>query len=392
MRRCKCEFSVEGLNIERFVRIAEERGIRLTDMRRCGERMLIAAADEGVFPILSDTAAMGGWIFKKGKRRGVGLALTAVRQRWVLVAVLTVCIAGMILAAQCMWRITIVNGGIYTADIRAALTEWGIQPPMFRWQVSTAKIQDALQWRYPNVAWVECGWRGTELMIRIVEGHAENDTPQAAVGNNIVATRDGIIESIVTASGTPVVSPGEVVRKGQLLIKGEERTKGGETRPVLADGCVMARVWDIAQVKTSCSGWQTEYTGRSEKDQTVISPWFPFWNLSETDYEQHDATVTTIPLGGIFIPLRLKRETRYEITVHQVPLDFESIVREGSDAAIRKLCQSAGAEESYVDIWVNWSIIDDEILLSEAIGERLMDIAQQENCSGMAATEQENSP
>ena len=78
--------------------------------------------------------------------------------------------------------------------------------------------------------------------------------------------------------------------------------------------------------------------------------------------------------------------------MHQVPLDFESIVREGSEAAISKLLQSAGAEESYVDIWVNWSIIDDEILLSEAIGERLMDIAQQESCSGMAATEQKNSP
>lgn len=392
MKKWRCGFRIEGLNIERFIRCAEERGVRLTDMRRCGDRMLIAEADEDAFPILTDTAAKGGWIFTRGKRRGIGLALTTVRQRWVLAAVIIACMAGLILAAHCMWSISIVDGGVYTADIRIAMKELGIRPPMFRWQVDPAKIQAALEWRYPNAAWVECGWRGTELVIRVVEGHVVNDASQADACNDIVASRDGIIESIVTASGTPVVSPGEVVLKGQILIKGEERTSGDETRPVAANGCVMARVWDTAQVKTSLSGWQTEYTGRTHTTQTVVSPWFPLWHPAETPYEQQDVSITTIPLGGFFIPLQLKRESRYEITVYQEPLDFESLVREGSNAAIRKLRQSAEAEESYVDIWVNWSIIENEILLSEAIGERLMDIAQQESCSGMAATEQENAP
>lgn len=58
----------------------------------------------------------------------------------------------------------------------------------------------------------------------------------------MVAARDGIVDSIRTKAGTALVQPGDVVRKGQILIRGEERTGSG-VRAVSARGVVMgARV------------------------------------------------------------------------------------------------------------------------------------------------------
>lgn len=380
-------FYVEGLNVERFIHAAEEQGITLYEMRRCGDKRIAAAAPEDVFPMLDSIAIQGGWTFIKGKRQGMGRAADVLRYRWLLVLIFLLCCCLVMLATRFMWRIRVTDAGVYAADIHAALEEMDIRPPMLRSKVDPARIQAALEWRYPMAAWVECGWRGTTLSIRIIDGYTAQGTSDASSSSAIIAGRDGIIESIVTAAGTPVVSPGEIVRKGQVLIKGEERTSNGEYRPVSAQGCVMAHVWDTVQVQTPLYGIETDYTGRSQVVQSVACPWFPLATNDQSPYELQDVSISTMPLGGLFIPVYVRTEKRLECTLNREMQDLERLIADGEAASIRKLRQSAAADESYVDIWVNWSIIDDEILLSEAVGERLMDIAQQECCSGMAATE-----
>ena len=53
--------TVEGLNIERFVRRAGEMQIRLTGMRRPGARRLTALIAEDDLPRLQEIALEGGW-------------------------------------------------------------------------------------------------------------------------------------------------------------------------------------------------------------------------------------------------------------------------------------------------------------------------------------------
>lgn len=387
MRMWKRCFVVEGLNIERFIRCAAEKGISLTGLQRTGSRVLRASAPENLFPALEQAAEEGGWQFKRGDRIGAGRALDTAIRRWPLIAVFVLAALLLFVSTRFMWAIEVIDAGVYSADVREVLEGMGIEPPMLRKRVDPELVQSALEWRYPQVAWIECGWRGTTLVIRMVEGNLVSEEEEALQGTDIVACRSGVVVSVVTASGTPVVAPGDVVQEGQVLIKGEERTSGDETRSVAADGQVMARVWDAAQVQSSLFGVSTEYTGRTETTQTVICPWFPLWRAAPSEFEHYDSSVTTIPLGGFYLPLQLRKETRYETVLSEEPLDLQQLIDEGSAAAVQKLRQSAASEESFVDIWVNWSIIDNEILLSEAIGERLMDIAQQESCSGMAATE-----
>ena len=132
-----------------------------------------------------------------------------------------------------MWRVEIENAGIYAADLPEYLQALGITPPMRKSDVLIGQLRDLLEWRYPETAWVECGWRGMTLLIRVVDG-VPAGTPLSETGaGDVVAARDGIVASIRTKAGTALVRPGDVVRKGQILIRG-----AGERVP--SGGCVPA--------------------------------------------------------------------------------------------------------------------------------------------------------
>ena len=210
------------------------------------------------------------------------------RRRWPLAALLALALAGVCVALQWVWTVEVLDAGSYAGDVRAYLTEAGVRPFVWKSSVDTAALRGALEWRYPKVAWVEVGWRGTALCVRLVEGTLKGNTVDWHGSRDVVASRDGVIVSVVPVAGTARCKPGDVVRKGQVLIAGEERDGAETVRPVSARGTVMARVWDGATVRVSLREKQTEYTGKKLLRQTVRSPWFDLWGMEEDTFAQAD--------------------------------------------------------------------------------------------------------
>lgn len=387
MKTWRRSFTVEGLNLERFLRRAGESGIELSDLRRIHGRKLRGSAWENDHSALREMADKGGWQFVSGMRLGLGKWRDLVERRWLLTGAVLLALIACLLATQVMWQVDLIDAGTYEADIRQTLAGMGISAPMLRSQVNPAAIRDALEWRYPRIAWFECGWRGMTLVVRAVEGVLPQEDASPENACNVVAVRDGIVKSIVTIAGTPQVKVGQLVKAGDVLIKGEERTSDGMVKPVAARGVISARVWESASVRMSLYETETIYTGRQQTAWTVTSPWFDLWKMPDSGFAEQDIAVKEMPLGGFLLPLTLHTQTRLEAECTAKLRDMELLKAEGADAALQKLYEKAGGRESLVDNWVNWSIIEDEILLSVAIGERVVDIGQQDRTSGMAAPE-----
>ena len=385
MRPWNVEIQVEGLNIERFVRQAGENGILLTRMERHGRKKLTALVREDQLPGLQSLCAAGGWTIRRGRRQGVGRAADWLRKRWLLASALMMGLAAILLSSGVMWQVQVVGAGTYAADVRMALEELGIHPPMLRSQVELGTLRDALEWRYPRVAWVEVGWRGTTLVVRLEEGVLPRKDNIQDGPCDVVASRDAIVEQIITRAGTPVVKPGDFVRQGDVLIRGEERTSNGEVKPVAAAGSVTGRAWKGALVEMSCNETNTEYTGNTQNVWTVRTPWFDLWQLEDCPYQTYDVAVTEQAVCGIFLPVRVYQETRMEAEITTKRRDVEALQGEADQAARRKLQEKLSPEESLIDIWGNCSMIEDEKVQSLAIGELLVEIGVQRVSSGMAA-------
>ncbi len=368
-------FTAEGINLERFLRLAGEHGVHLQALRRQGTRRITALAPEGELATLQELAIRGGWRFTLGERRGLGVVQDWLIRRWMLTAAVAMGVVLLAAASQVMWRIDIIDGGTYAPDIAVALAEMDIRAPMLKASVRLGELRDALNWRYPRVAWFECGWRGVTLTVRAVEGTLPMTEAMQDGPSDIIASRDGIVHSIVTRAGTPVVEMGDFVHKGDVLIRGEERTGAETVRPVVARGTVTARVWEGATVSIPLREVTTTYTGGTHAAWTVTSPWFPLWQMPPSPYEQQDVSIAEMPLGGFFLPLTLRTETRMEADCRTSQRDQAAVAQEAQQAALRKLHEKIGDEESVVDIWGNCSIIEDEILSAVAIGEMLVDIA-----------------
>ena len=375
MKGVRRRFAVEGLNLERLLRQAGEADIPLTAMRRRGRRICGVAAEDDL-PRLQQLADKGGWRLTTGGRVGPGRVMDMLRRRITLAALCLMTAAGLIAAAQLMWRVELLDAGVYEADIQRYLEGQGIRPVCWKSSVDPAELRDALEWRYPQVAWVETGWRGTTLQIHVVAGTPVGETIRIDGSGDVVASRDGIIDRIMTVAGTPQVKPGELVRAGQILIAGGERTYGGETRPVAARGIVMARVWDGASVRMSAMERSTVYTGRTRQTQTVSLPWFELWACEPSGYVQEDVSVRTMPLGGLFLPFTIRWETRMEAHVSLQARNIEQLKAEAAVAALRRLRQKTGVADDFVDKWVDYSMIEGEILDAVAYGERIVDIAR----------------
>ena len=380
------EFTAEGLNIARFLRTAGESGVRLQDVRRSGPRRVAASVREADYPALQDLALRGGWRITPGRRRGSGRVAEWLKNRWPLAGVLLCGIIALWLASHVMWRVEIIGAGAYDADIRAALEKQGIAPPMLRSRVDLGQLREALEWRYPRIAWFECGWRGTTLVIRSFQGSMPRTDENAPESCDVVASRDGVIHRIVTYAGTPVAAPGDVVRAGDVLIRGEERTSDGLVKPVAAEGSVIARVWLGASVRMPATEVITEYTGREETVLTIRTPWFDLWPMPESDFDAYDTAVSDMAFGGFFLPLTLHTERRMEAAFTLVRRPQEDLEAEAYAAAVRKLREKLAADESLIDIWGNCSMIDDENLLSLAFGEIHAEIGMQVPTAGMAAS------
>lgn len=366
---------IEGLNLERFLRQASEMNLSIDSIKRKGRR-LTAKAPEDDLASLQLLAEQGGWRFSIGRRQGMGYIVDVLCARKLLAAMLIVMAVLLLLSTQIIWHIDVEEAGIYTADLQAYLLQRGIHPFITKYTVDLHVLRDALEWRYPDIAWADCGWRGGTLRIRLVQGTPVGEALTHHGSGDIIAERDGIVESIITLAGTDMVKPGDVVHQGQVLIQGMERTAEDALVPVMARGQVFSRVWKSASVRIPMHETQTDYTGRTQTCWTVTTPWFHLWKIPGKIYETEDIRRTETPLGGFFLPMVFITETHMETELQAVPRSEESVKTDAREAALRLLLENAGNRDDLVDKWVDCCMIDDEVIEAVATGEWIVDIGQ----------------
>lgn len=180
-------FQVEGLNLEKLLRLAAERKMDLLQVRRCGRRM----TRPGCWKTSAGAGRTGGpgvvGPFCLGGYAGLSRWRERLKARWVVARWCSWHWAGCWLSMQMIWAVELIDAGTYAGDVRAFLEEAG--RPAFIWKsrVDTAALKEALEWRYPKVAWVEVGWRGTVLQVRLVEGTPMGETVDWHGSQDIVA-------------------------------------------------------------------------------------------------------------------------------------------------------------------------------------------------------------
>lgn len=245
---------IKGEHLERFINLAYTRGIRLWDLVWAGPDTLLAKVDASSFRPLRHIARMANCRLRIHKKRGFPFLLHRLRRRRMLFVGAVIFCLVLYFLSSLIWTVEVSGTKqIPAAKVKDLAAELNLCPGKFRFQVQRQRVVEHLMRELPGLSYVEVEV-GPRSRVRVTE----KVLPAPSVGAcHLVAAKEGVIESVLTLSGQPLVKEGEPVKKGQILISGkifppapdqnsselEPLAPKSPPRFVEAQGIVYARVW-----------------------------------------------------------------------------------------------------------------------------------------------------
>ncbi len=370
---CSEHFSVQGLNLERFLNLLLQNDIRLLKAKRTDTRTLRCTCRSADLPVILDLAAQKGWSIQHTGSAGLSAVWMHIRKRPGIPIGLTLMFVFLCAATRFIWKVDIRGADAYQAELSSFLQQSGYTAGIPRNRIDAKALESILTQRYPEIAWFQAYVSGMTLVVEVTHGTLppQEETHEAG---SVYAAQNGIIHSIRVYAGTPAVKAGDVVQKGDLLIRGEERSYDGTLRQVHADGVVLARCWQSFSVRLPMYELHSIETGAETAVTALCTPWFSVpLSGDEPAYLTSNRIITQVPVGGVFFPVYRQTTLYREVSLEKLPRDEQTVRSEAEQAALKKL-KMALFDHDIIDKWVDYCMIEDDTLALTVTAETLVDI------------------
>lgn len=366
---------IEGVNLEKLLLSAQQHGIVIKEARRIAPRTMHVSMQSGERAALASLCAKSGWNMREIRADcSVRALLFLGRRRWLPVSFVLFLLL-VWLSSQMILRIQIEHAQEHVAEVRRFLLQQDVRPGRMKRMFSTDDLRARLALCVPGLAFTSFRYAGSTLVVDCRPSTQAENWGVTGDGMDIVAAQSGIITRILASSGTPVVSPGQAVHRGQVLIRGEERMEKGGMRAVRAQGEVLARVFSVGEARVKMTKERTVETGQTRTKTTLRTPWHARVLEEEAPFSSCDESVQEQVVVGLYLPLWRERTTYAETAVFEEPRsrgDAASMAQGAAEEIAKKGCPY-GAE--ILDKTVDYSMIDNEFLYAAVVLEYEASIA-----------------
>ena len=142
--------------------------------------------------------------------------------RITLIITAIACITAFVVSEQFVFRIRLIGlGGEEYTQVSHYLKSRDIKAITLKRKARNPNLAFDIVNEFPFAAFVDIYIQGSKLTVFV--GRADNVLPLIPV-NDIITEFDGVIADIVVFSGTALVTVGDVVRKGDVLVTGMRPT------------------------------------------------------------------------------------------------------------------------------------------------------------------------
>lgn len=216
------KISVRGAQMERFLNLCKSRDIIIKDLCCKGRSYLTGSISVPAYfllrPIRNKTKVhicvlekrgLPFFFYRRKKRKAFFLG-------FFLCALLICMLSGRI------WNIHIEgNSCNSTPEIIHFLNSMGVEHGISKKKVNCSEISAMVRQNFPETTWVSAKIEGTRLFLTIQEGIMDEEIENTEeMPCNIVADQEGTVVKIITRAGVPLVKPGDVCKKGDILVLG----------------------------------------------------------------------------------------------------------------------------------------------------------------------------
>ncbi len=350
----------KGFSAERFMNMAAYRGVYLWDIAQDGAGMTMNAPC-GSLPLLQTCAEKTGCTLQVIRWGGLPASLRRFRGRQALAAGMLLFAAGLYALSSFIWVVNVEgNERLSTEEILDACRDMGLHPGSWKKGLDLHAVTNTLLENFPDISWASISLKGTDATIRLAETIEKAEIVDKATPCDIVAAQDGVILKITAERGTPLVSEGDVVKKGDVLISSEViiGLEGEEQHPeyVAAEGAVTARVWLRLAEDAPFAYEEIVYDGEVQ--------------------EHHSLWERPLALGDFELPLKWKKESWHSFSRVQktrTPEEAKALLEENLRKKTENVLSAYGTIE---DIEIHYTEYADsihaeaEVSLTERIEEK----------------------
>ena len=237
---------VSGLSVERFINICTRRQILLWDIERLNDAAVLMKMSIRGFRNARSAARKSRCRVRIKAKKGLPFLIWKYRKRKGFIIGLIAFAALIYLMTSIIWSIEITgNYNVETGLLMKQINEMGIFRGSAKRSINPKYVADMLMLKNRELSWAGVEIKGTKLLISVREGIQPPAMIPMEQPCDVIASKDGIVISVMAKNGLALVKEGDTVKKGQVLISGVLESIHPEfgSKYVHAMGEVMARTW-----------------------------------------------------------------------------------------------------------------------------------------------------
>lgn len=324
------------------------------------------------------------------KRHGLPFFLYRYQKRKMLFAGMLCGIILMYIMSCFLWRIDIEgNQQITEGQITKYLETIHIANGTKISSIDCKELAAMLRRQFEMFTWVSVKQEGTRLLIQVKEN--QDITPKTQntdfipdmTPSDLVSDRNGVITSMITRKGVPVVAVGDIVKKGDLLVKGvlEIFDDSGETSGYQychSEADIFIKTSYIYHDQIALKIRDKQYTGKSRRTFGVRIGNFK-WCLSlwKKDLANTDTVTTIYPLclfRNFYLPVSFEKQELLEYQYQDITLSKKEAARKAEQHLYKFLeeIQEKGVQISENNVRIEFDekycIAEGSVILIEKAG------------------------
>lgn len=281
-----------------------------------------------------------------------GLPAQAVRmrKRYAFLAGMVLCFATLIILPRFVLVVEVEgNETVPDAVILSELRRLGVKPGAYAAGIEEKAVANRALMTLKDLSFLAVNIHGCRAQILVHEAQESPKMRGENIPTDVVSSAAGIVLDVKLAAGQPLVTPGDTVAEGDVLITGfmdlpeytfSEVDMGQYV--VHAEGEVIARTWRTLKNTIPITVKLKSYTGK-EKSLWALNfsgGRLNFYQNSGISYERYDKITKTksweFPGGGRF-PISLTEETVREYILTDEVLDRDMAIDHLEDGLRREL-------------------------------------------------------
>lgn len=216
----KNTYLVQGLNLDRFLLLAKNKGITLYDIKKITNKQLIVSVSIKESAKFFAIAKELCYNIKKIKEKGLTLPLLMLwRKIGIALGTIIFCIACYVYNDFIYGFNFTGSGSVYEREVLSYLNSVGIKPYTRFSDINTQRLEDQILAASPHLSFVGITKQGNTLCFDLALANENTDT---LLGNvySLKSEVSGVIERIKIYRGTALVKEGDLVNCGDLLVDG----------------------------------------------------------------------------------------------------------------------------------------------------------------------------